>query len=144
MTPVAVDQGQKIEVSLGRKSGFLYTHQADRVQKIIERVCPPIEKVENKALRMGYETRNALTGQRISEVSEQYTIVDNKRLLMPFIEHFGIEAMRELRTYGHGKYLHVSFDTGRQFDMGQGDVINERLVVTNSYDKTRAFSFMLA
>lgn len=31
----------------------------------------------------------------------------------------------------------------REFDFGSGDIIKERLIVQNSYDKTRAFSFML-
>lgn len=143
MNTATMERPATVQVSLGRKVGYLRSEDTDRINRLVERVCPPVEKVANPELRMGYEIRNGLTGQRISEVSKQYTLIDNKRLLMPFLNHFGIGSMRELRTYGGGKYLYVSFDTGRQFDMGRGDFIKERLIIKNSYDKTRAFSFML-
>ena len=141
------EQPERVQVSLGRlrrENGTILANDTDRVQRTIQRACAPVEKVANPALRMGYEVRNTLTGQRISEVSKDYTLIDNKRLLMPFVEHFGAGSLREIRTYGSGKFLYVTFDTGRTFEMGQGDTIRERLAITNSYDKTRAFSFALA
>lgn len=142
-----VEQQERIQVSLGRlrrENGTILASDTERVHRIIQRACVPVEKVANTALRMGYEVRNALTGQRISEVSEGYTLIDNKRLLMPFVEHFGAGSLREIRTYGSGKFLYVTFDTGRTFEMGQGDTIRERLAIMNSYNKTRAFSFALS
>lgn len=147
MNTQVIEKPELVQVSLGRlrrDNGTIPASDTERVQRIVQRACAPVEKVANADLRMGYEVRNSLTGQRISEVSKEYTLVDNKRLIMPFMEHFGAGSLREIRTYGGGKFLYVTFDTGRAFDMGQGDIIRERIAITNSYDKTRAFSFALS
>ena len=84
---------------------------------------------------------NGMTGKTISEVSSRYTLVTNKEVIQPFIDHFGIQQLKMVKVFNAGRSYAFKFDTGRQFDLG-GDRINEQLVVQNSYDKTKSFSFM--
>jgi hypothetical protein len=75
----------------------------------------------------------------ISKVSDRYTLVDNKTLVQPFVDKFGLPA--KLTEYANRKSYIFEFETGRDFDLGGGDIIKERLIVANSYDKTKSFSF---
>jgi len=78
-------------------------------------------------------------GTVISKVSDRYTLVDNKTLIQPFVDKFGMPA--KLTEYANRKSYIFEFNTGRDFDLGGGDIIKERIVIANSYDKTKSFSF---
>ena len=83
---------------------------------------------------------NQETGRQISQVSERYTLVKNRELVQPIVEHFGANALTSLRIFG--KSYAYTFETGRNFNFGDGDDVKERLVVVNSYDKSKSFRFM--
>lgn len=115
----------------------------ERKQRAIDAACFPVEKV-----RLGGETfgiMNSRTGRIISEVSNRYTLVPNEKVFRPFVEKFGVDNLKVFWTYGGKKYYYAAFNTGRQFEFGipgASDLIDERLIVQNSYNKTKAFSFM--
>jgi hypothetical protein len=109
----------------------------------IQNACFPVAKIELENGKFGIVNRQ--TGKLISEVSQRYTLVPNEKVFMPFVGKFGIERLKTFLTYGGSKYYYAAFNTGRQFDLGLPgvpDLIDERLIVQNSYNKTKAFSFM--
>ncbi len=115
----------------------------ERKQRAIDAACFPVEKVRLEGERFGIMNRQ--TGRVISEVSNRYTLVPNEKVFRPFVEKFGIDSLKVFLTYGGAKYYYAAFNTGRQFDLGlpgAPDLIDERLIVQNSYNKTKAFSFM--
>lgn len=115
-----------------------------RQQQIIERAFFPVEKVE---IGMGrYAIINRETGDKLSEVSQRYTLVKNQDVFAPFVKEFGIENVKSFYGYGNRKYYYMSINTGRQFNFGTDenpDLIDERIIIQNSYNKTRSFSFMV-
>jgi len=117
----------------------------ERKQRAVDAACYPVHKVE--AGNGKYHLINGQTGSVISEVSGRYELVQNDKVFRPFIEKFGLENVKRFYQYGNGRYTFAEFETGRTFNLGmatgEADIIRERLVVQNSYDKTRAFSFML-
>src|SRR3990167_3094681 len=117
--------------------------QYTRIRKdnAITKACMPVLKRHIEGSNYGIFEHSS--GQRISTVSERYCLVHNEQLLRPFVNQFGIDNMTNLVQYGNGRYLFASFETGRQFDMGNGDIINERIILQNSYDKTKSFNFGL-
>lgn len=81
------------------------------------------------------------TGEKIAEVSEDYELVRNEEVVMPFINHFGIDRLVKVDVSNARRSYAFEFKSGRVFDF-DGDQIEERLIIRNSYDKTKAFSFM--
>lgn len=110
----------------------------------IERAYHNVEKIYAGGDR--HYIINTDTGEKISEVSNRYTLIKNKDIFQPFIEKFGIENVSRFIQYGNGKYTHMEIETGRGFDFGERngrvDTIKERLVIQNSYNKTKSFAFM--
>ena len=76
-----------------------------------------------------------------SQVSERYTLVQNRDLLAPFVARFGVQAFEKayMTKRGASSFL---IRTGREIDVGDGDVVREQLLVTNSYNKSKSFSFI--
>lgn len=112
-------------------------------QRIVNRVCFPVSKV--KVGENQYRIVNDDTGRLLSEVSERYTLVKNGDLFIPFAEKFGYDKLCYMRGYGSGKYYIAKFFTGREFNFGtheKPDIVKEQIVIQNSYNKTKSFSFM--
>ncbi len=115
----------------------------DRRQRAIDGACFGVDKVSLEGGKFGIVSRQ--TGRVISHVSQRYTLVPNEKVFRPFVERFGIESLKVFYSYGGGKHYYAAFNTGRQFNLGTAenpDLIDERLIVQNSYNKTKAFSFM--
>ena len=115
----------------------------ERKQRAVDMACHPISKVE--AENGKYHLIDNQTGVYISQVSKRYELVQNEKVYKPFVENFGLENIKRFFQYGNGKYTYAEFNTGRKFNLGTEeapDMIDERLVVQNSYDKTKAFAFM--
>ena len=112
-------------------------------QFALDQITFPVEKVKLSDKR--YSLVNGRTGLPISEVSNRYTVVQNSEIFMPFVEKFGMDNMKTSYSYGAGKHYVAKFFTGREFDFGtpgQPDIIKEQIIVQNSYDKSKSFSFM--
>lgn len=123
------------------------TYTTEQKRKAIESTFYPVEKVDAlnaKTGRMEKVLRDASSGRVLTTVSDRYEIVQNKDVIQPFVELFGVESLTYCRQFNR-QYVY-KFETGRTFTMPderyQGDVIKEQLIVSNSYDKSRAFSFM--
>lgn len=87
---------------------------------------------------------NANTGEHISEVSDRYRLIPNSTLIQPFIEKFGVQNITHMRSFGKKQNIIVKIKTGRRFDIsGQGDIIDEQVIIQNSYNKSKSFSFMM-
>ena len=78
--------------------------------------------------------------EKISLVSDRYTLVPNETLMTPFLKHFGEQNL--VNCVPKAKACLIEIETGRSFDFGKGDLIRERLIVQNSYDRTRSYKFM--
>lgn len=92
-----------------------------------------------------YAIINRETGDKLSEVSKRYCLVKNEDIFKPFVEKFGIENIRTFYGYGNRKYYHMRINTGRRFNFGteeNPDWIEEQIIVENSYNKTKSFTFM--
>lgn len=113
----------------------------NRIEQALERSFFPVEKRETydaKGDRI-HAIVDARDGKVISKVSDRYTLLENKRLLEPFLNKFGLPD--KVIEYANRKSYLYEFMTGREFDFGGGDIIKEKLVIANSYDKTKSFSF---
>jgi hypothetical protein len=122
---------------------------ASHYQRKIEASYFPVEKVS-----MGESGKFAIVNKenmaKLSEVSKRYTLVRNIDVFKPFVEQFGYENIEKFYGYGghYGstKYYHMEIKTGRRFNFGteeKPDWIDETLVISNSYNKTRSFTFRL-
>ncbi len=79
------------------------------------------------------------TGKMIAEVSDRYTLVHNRQLVEPFVKLFGTPHT----TLLSGNHAHLyKFETGRDFDLGDGDIVKEQFIIRNSYNKSRSYEFM--
>lgn len=96
----------------------------------------PVSKHPNGASK--FELRDS-DDNVITEVSKDYRLINNHEVVNPLMERFG-EPERVARIRNSHAYI-FEFFTNREFDLGDGDTIKEKLVVRNSYDKTKAFSF---
>jgi hypothetical protein len=115
----------------------------ERKQRAVDWACYPVRKVEAGGGK--YHLIDGSTGRIISEVSKRYELVPNEKVFRPFVNQFGLENLKRFFQYGNGKYAYAEFNTGRRFNLGTDeapDIVDERLVVQNSYNRTRAFSFM--
>jgi hypothetical protein len=111
-----------------------------RNKSVVETNIFPVTKQHNAD---GTWTIQDNRGRNISKVSERYTVVQNRDLIMPFINKFGYENVKQMYQYGAQKYLVCKINTGRQFEIAPGDFIDEQVVIQNSYNKTRSFSFIV-
>jgi len=113
----------------------------NRIENALQRAFFPVEKREaydEKGNRI-YAIVDPTCQKVISEVSDKYTLVENKRLVEPFIQEFGLPE--KVTEYHNRKSYIFQFHTGRTMDFGEGDIIKEKLIIANSYDKTKSFSF---
>lgn len=123
------------------------TYTIEQKKKAIESTFYPVEKVDAlnaKTGRMEKVLRDASSGRVLTTVSDRYEVVQNRDVIQPFVEHFGVDRLTFCKQFNR-QYMY-KFETGRTFTMPDerysGDVIKEQLIVSNSYDKSRAFSFM--
>lgn len=117
----------------------MYNHEMNR----LERTFFPVEKREG-ATKDGKPANYIIDTQSmqvISVVSDKYKLIPNKQVIMPFVDKFGMPE--KITTYAGRKSYIYEFSTRREFDMGDGDRIRERVVVGNSYDKTKRFWTLL-
>lgn len=117
----------------------MQTITTDRKLRALEATFFPVEKRRGQD---GVELINTNTGARLSGVSERYELVSNRELVRPFVEKYGAESLAHLQVFNGGRSFLYKFETGRQFEIASGDLVKEQLVVQNSYDKTKSFSFM--
>jgi hypothetical protein len=101
-----------------------------------------------KKIRRGKNKYSIIDGDNnpLSEVSKRYTIVQNRDIFKPFVDTFGADNIKSFYAYGNRKYYHMAIDTGRTFNLGtevSPDMIKERIVIQNSYNKTRSFCIMM-
>jgi hypothetical protein len=104
-----------------------------------------LDRLENSFFnveKLGNSIVDLRTHKEIASVSDKYTLVKNKDLISPIIEVLGIDSLESINMQGSYNWVYT-FNTGRQFEIVPGDIINERLIVQNSYDKSRSFAFML-
>lgn len=101
---------------------------------------------ETQELKDVFYLVNRETGKKIVEVSDRYTIVHNRDLVKPIVSHFtqtkSIDDVLE-GVFNYGNSFFYVINTGRQFEIESGDIVNEQIKIINSYNKTRSFRFML-
>lgn len=105
-------------------------------RELLKRYLLPVSKHPNGADK--FEIRDS-DDKVITEVSKEYRLINNYEIVNPLLERFG-EPDRVARIRNAHAYV-FEFFTKREFDLGDGDIIKEKLVVRNSYDKSKAFSF---
>ena len=110
-------------------------------QDALDRAFFPVEKREtyNEKGDKIYAIVDPVDHKVISKVSSKYTLIKNETLVQPFVNRFG--APNKVTEYSNRKSYVFEFYTGRTMDFGGGDIIKEKLVIANSYDKTKSFSF---
>lgn len=112
-----------------------------RMQDAINRVTMPVYDQRDETGRYLED----FTGKRLANVSDSYALVQNRDIIAPFVKRFGVDSVKRVCLYGASKYVHVAIATGRSFSFeynGQGDRMDERLIIENSYNKSRSFRFM--
>lgn len=109
-----------------------------RYQEILETSYFPVTKVKDDN-KLGYALVDD-NGRKLAEVSERYELVHNRRLVQPIVDAIGIEKLVSYRRQGNNFYY--LFDTGREIDFGEGDILKHRVMIRNSYDKTRSYNFI--
>jgi hypothetical protein len=77
---------------------------------------------------------------KISQVSDRYTLIPNRSLIQPIAEHFGWDKLVAITKWGNN--FSYKFETGREIEIDDGDRVKEQLLIGNSYDKSKSFSFM--
>lgn len=110
----------------------------------LDYVLRPVEKV-NVFDYNTYTDNNYILdadGRRISQVSERYTVVQNNDLVRPFLNYFGEDNLASMKVFNGRKAYQFKFYTGREFNFNGDDIVKEQIVIGNSYDKTRSFSFL--
>ena len=85
---------------------------------------------------------DSTTGKPLSRVSDRYCLIQNADLVRPLVDQFGVNSIKKTVQWGGGQYLYMAILTGRSFNIS-GDVIDEMITFTNSYNKTRAYSFWI-
>lgn len=108
----------------------------------------PVEKVkyaDNKHRIINKETGDVLTGKD-DFVTDRYTVVQNRQVFQPFVDRFGIDNVKTHFGYGNNKFYYMEINTGRRFNFGteeNPDFVDERMIIQNSYNKSKSFSFMV-
>jgi len=106
----------------------------------LERTFFDVNKVENDS-RLGYMIVDSY-GRRIADVSKNYRLVTNKELVMPFINHYGIDRFKGVKVNGN-KFFY-EFDLAEDIDLGDGDILRKKFILGNSYNKTAKFKLQHA
>ena len=100
-------------------------------ERVLTLACEPVQRRDNVIY-------SGVTGREISKVSKKYCLVQNRDVIMPFVNKFGIDSVKRLTTFGRDKYTYVEFNTGRQFNFrynDKDDIVDERIIVQNSFIK---------
>ena len=124
------------------------TDRYNPMQNAINRAIMPVLDIPagpEAGLSPGARTLQDFTGKTLATVSKGYALVQTRDIVTPFVSRFGIDAVKKCIQYGAGKYTHVALETGRTMALeynGERDVIRERLIIENSYNKSRSFRFM--
>lgn len=119
------------------------SENSKRAKRALENVCFDVEKIDLNEKRSIIQ--NMSNGDILSHVSNRYTLIKNKDIFYPFVNQFGYENVKSLFGYGNRKYYVMKINTGRQFNFGtleNPDLLDEQIVIQNSYNKTKSFSFM--
>jgi hypothetical protein len=111
-------------------------------QRYLDRFFFPVKLVKNAVEADCQGVVNDFTGQRIANVSNRYTLVQNRDLVQPVVDTFGIDRLTRVSVYNGNRSFLFEFLTGREIDISGGDILKEKILVRNSYDKTKSFSFM--
>ena len=118
--------------------------QLEAKERALESSYFPVEKVDVGMGKFAIIRRD--TGDKLSDVSKRYTLIRNRDVFQPFVDRFGVGNIKKFYGWGKSKYYYMEINTGREFNFGteeKPDIVLERLVIQNSYNKTRSFSFML-
>lgn len=107
-------------------------------ESVLESSFFPVTKIKDDN-RLGYALVDD-NGRKLADVSERYELVHNKRLVQPILDKLGIDKL--VRYQRQGNNFYYLFDTGVTHDFGDGDILKHRILVRNSYDKTRSYSFI--
>lgn len=120
------------------------TAREEKAKRIVENSYFPVSKAKINDKR--YNIVNLENGSILSEVSNRYTVVRNRDIFEPFVKQFGYGAIHKFYNYGKNRYYYMEIKTGRQFNFGtdeKPDVVDEILAISNSYNKTKSFTFRL-
>ncbi len=79
-------------------------------------------------------------GRTVSIVSNKYKLINNSELVQPFIDRFGFDNLLTAQQKGNEQY-YFTFNTGKDININ-GEVLKQRIIIANSYDKSRSFVFM--
>lgn len=108
-------------------------------QFVLDKTFIPVEIADRDDGRFLVDRDNSRV---ISRVSDRYELVRNEDLVKPLVQEFGIGNVSMIKRIGAYQFFY-KVNTGRQFDIaGNGDIVDEQIVITNSYNKTRSFNFM--
>lgn len=122
------------------------TSEQEYKMKQVARYCRPVKLAPVLDQPNRRAVVDELTGQSIATVSNRYTLVNNADVIRPIVDRFGVDGLTKLYGYGNGKYTYGEIFTGREFNIeynGQPDIVKERLIFQNSYDKTKRLVIML-
>ena len=108
-------------------------------KELIDRLCTPFSKVSTADPKKFLIVDDI--GREVSTVSDRYELVNNGDLIRPLAERFGYDSITQAFRRGKGEF-HFKINTGREFDLGDGDIIKEQIVIGNSVNKSRSFSFL--
>jgi len=119
-------------------------YTTEQKQRALDNLCGPVV-LDNRIDRNGNPGRYTVDVRRdrpICKVSDRYELVQNADLVKPIVDRYGVSSLVRASGYRSG-ITHFEFETGREFDLGAGDVFKERIVLQNSYNKTRSFRLMM-
>jgi hypothetical protein len=114
----------------------MYKTKTIMSQKLID-FTPKIDDRIINGTRYLIDMSEGNTDDMIVPVSESYELVRNEDIISPLIAKFGIDNVVQASRSRH-QYM-FKINTGRTIDLGSGDLVDEQIVMYNSYDKTRAF-----
>ena len=106
------------------------------LERQIERSMHDVSKVYDEVENKHYIVDQI--GRTISTVSSQYKLVKNSEVVQPIIDHFGMDKVVNFQQNGRAQYCY-ELKTGRSFEVAEGDRLEERIHIINSYDKSKAF-----
>lgn len=115
----------------------------ERIKHKVERTFFEVNKVEVLDPEKGrmFQLQDQY-GRSIAKVSDRYTLVRNRDIIQPLIDKFGWENVNRVESTGNSFLYEIG--TGRSIDIdGNGDLVDEKLVAWNSYNKTKAYNFAL-
>lgn len=107
----------------------------------LERTFFNVTKRANES-DLGFGLYNDL-GQKISDVSAGYRLINNRDLVKPLVDRFGEDSVKRIYSYNGRKNYAYEIETGSDIVVADGDVVKQRLLILNSYDKSKSFRFIL-